>query len=499
MGVIITPTLSPKEGYVEVDNSGVRSYSELPIETPTQTLIDRINAVVALQVASGQTITAKDVVTIANNLINPSTDYLTFQNKKNFTTSNPTTMQECIMLSSTSFMVAYINSSNLPTVVVGTVTNNIITYGAEFHLGTGGCASLSIAKFTSTQVLAYFGANTGTGYMVGYVCILTVSGTTVTTGGYNAIGASHTINVKCAVLSSTLFAIAYRESYNDAESAVVICGTISGPSATTIASSGSKYTFSTVAVSHSIDILATLTSTSCLLKYFYYNSAWYSYSRIISFSGTVATFNTIYSFPVAANTSPVSVAIISSTTVLFSFCDYGSTNYGKCLIATISGTALSFGTQYTFKNYQLNSVNCVLISSTKALLSYATVQGSETYIGFSRTISISGNTITFGTEFSFITKTTTLVFGVVLTSTQFIISFGDYNNSKYGSSIVCTLSKYGDAISIDSGTAGSNIRVIFDGVAAIPGITKGTTITSAGVKAFSHADGYLSVKGYWKE
>lgn len=50
------------------------------------------------------------------------------------------------------------------------------------------------------------------------------------------------------------------------------------------------------------------------------------------------------------------------------------------------------------------------------------------------------------------------------------------------------------AIALESGSAGDSIRIAYSGNAPLPGITKGTKITSDGVNAESYADGYLRIE-----
>lgn len=72
----------------------------------------------------------------------------------------------------------------------------------------------------------------------------------------------------------------------------------------------------------------------------------------------------------------------------------------------------------------------------------------------------------------------------------------NYNNSTLTFSVGISdeIPTTSQAIALESGSAGESIRIAYSGNVPLPGITKGTKITSDGVNAESYADGYLQIE-----
>jgi hypothetical protein len=134
--------------------------------------------------------------------------------------------------------------------------------------------------------------------------------------------------------------------------------------------------------------------------------------------------------------------------VVIAYRDDGGSDYGRAVVGTVSGTSISFGSEYAF-----NSGNTAQTSSTfdsnsnKVVIAYRDQGNSNKGTGIVGTVS--GTSISFGSAVVFNTGSTAL-----LTSTfdsnldKVIIAYTDYDNSNDGTAVVGTVS--GTSISFGS-------------------------------------------------
>ena len=108
----------------------------------------------------------------------------------------------------------------------------------------------------------------------------------------------------------------------------------------------------------------------------------------ISF-GTEAVFN-------SATTREISCAYDTNAgKFLIGYRDYGNSSYGTAIVATISGTSVSFGTAAVFESNTTEFVSAVYdITNQKTVITYA----GTTLVGYARVATISGTSVSFGTR-----------------------------------------------------------------------------------------------------
>ena len=168
----------------------------------------------------------------------------------------------------------------------------------------------------------------------------------------------------------------------------------------------------------------------------------------ISF-GTEAQFNNQY-------VSYIELAFDSTNNkVVIAYCDQSNSSYGTALVATVSGTSISFGSKTIFE-----SANSVYIGATfdsannKVVISYSD-NGNSAY-GTAIVGTVSGTSISFGTAVVFEAATSTYTSATFdSNANKVVIAYRDDGNSQYGTAIVGTVS----GTSISFGTA-----VVFNSV-----------------------------------
>ena len=86
--------------------------------------------------------------------------------------------------------------------------------------------------------------------------------------------------------------------------------------------------------------------------------------------------------------------------IIIVYQDRGNSNYGTYVVGTVSGTSISFGTPDTFVN-SATVYNRVIYDTTNSRAVVFYRQGSSPYNGKCKVGTVSGNTITWGSEYTF--------------------------------------------------------------------------------------------------
>ena len=174
-------------------------------------------------------------------------------------------------------------------------------------------------------------------------------------------------------------------------------------------------------------------------------------------SGTTATFGTPVAFIAAGDNGIREVALSFDPNTANKFVvvwkDGNTGDYGTAVVGTLSGTTPSFGTPAVFNSagtimlyveYDLNTAN-------KCMLVYRDYGSSPAHKGTARIGTVSGTTISFGTEYVYESSEGNYnsIAPDPFNADKFVISYMDEDNSNYGTSLVATVS--GTAISFGTG------------------------------------------------
>jgi len=140
----------------------------------------------------------------------------------------------------------------------------------------------------------------------------------------------------------------------------------------------------------------------------------------------------------------------NSNKTVIAYQDAGDSNKGKARVGTVSGTSISFGTEATFSASNLyQGVNGVFDSSNNKIVIVYRDTGNSSY-GTAIIGTVSGTDITFGSPVVF-NSANCFWFGIAFDSTnnKVVLAYRDQgNNSGHGSAIVGTVS--GTSISFGS-------------------------------------------------
>ncbi|MFA6198752.1 MAG: hypothetical protein WC734_06425, partial [Patescibacteria group bacterium] len=356
---------------------------------------------------------------------------------------------------------------------VASISGTTISYGVEAQFNTT-ISDISAAQLTTDKaIIGYRDSDT-----YGKAIVASVSGTTISYGSEVQFNGASTTNVTAAPLGTDKAIFTYEDSdtYGKAIVASVSGTTISYGSEAVYFSSDVAYMAvgkaddnqalviaSVVSDNNSTGRVATVSDTT--ISYgadepFSYSASSYQYRSsvaqistdkvliayttqvsgfavVATVSGTAVTYGTRVSFD-AGSPYEVSVAKLTTDKAIITFFDYVvSTMYGQARVASVSGTTITLGTAATFNTFSsiaASYFSAAQLTTDKAIIGY---RDSDTY-GKAIVASVSGTTITYGAEAQFNATDTSYISAAQLTTDKAIIGYRD--SDTYGRSIVASVS-----------------------------------------------------------
>jgi len=163
--------------------------------------------------------------------------------------------------------------------------------------------------------------------------------------------------------------------------------------------------------------------------------------------------NRSYGTPVVfetANSEYISTTYDSSNDrVVIAYADDGNSNYGTAVVGTVSGTSISFGTPVVFESAEVRFVSTVYDSTNNKVGIFYRQQSAPNYPGFGIVGTVSGTSISFGSAVIFRSQYCEEISAVFdSTSNKVVVAYLDGSNSDYGTAVVGTIS--GTSISFGS-------------------------------------------------
>jgi sugar lactone lactonase YvrE len=238
-------------------------------------------------------------------------------------------------------------------------------------------------------VIAY--ADTGnSGY--GTAIVGTVSGTSISFGTPVVFESASTANPSMTFDSNAnKVVIAYRDIGASLVGTAIV-GTVSGTSI----SFGSPTVFNSGTRSYNITSVFDSNSNKVVIFYRDWGNSNYGTAIVATVSGTSISFGSEVVFN-SASSSPFGACFDSSNNkTITPYTDFGNSSYGTAIVGTVSGTSISFGTATVFKAAAVASVGGIVFNSSgnKTVIAYK--HGSYTLSAVVGTVS--GTSISFGSE-----------------------------------------------------------------------------------------------------
>ena len=292
----------------------------------------------------------------------------------------------------------------------------------------------------------------------GTAIVGTVSGTAISFGTAVVFDGNGSVSPLQATFDTTAkkIVIAYRQG----SVGRAIIGTVSG---TTI-SFGSRVTFESGNATH-IAIVYDSTNNKIVIACRDNGNSAYGTAVVGTVSGTTISFGTAVVFE-SADTSFISAAFDSnSNKVVLAYKDAGNSNRGTAIVGTVSGTGISFGTPVVFFSGESEAISTVFDSSNnKVVIFYR--EGVVANAGQVNVGTVSGTGISFGSAVTFNSSRTENISAAYDSNAgKIVVSYENYGNSQYGTSIVGTVSgtsiSFGSAVVFESAVT-KFISAVFD-------------------------------------
>lgn len=332
-----------------------------------------------------------------------------------------------------------VNSNGTVSAVAGSSVTQAIGSEAVFESASTEYISSAYEANAQKIVVAYTDSGNSS---YGTAVVVTVSGTSITFGTpvvYRSAGGSYEAIAYDANAQKVV--IGYKDSGNSNYGTAIV-GTVSGTSI----SFGTAVVFK----SRTTDEVSITYDTGAQKVLIAYRQLFNYYGEAIvgTVSGTSISFGSEAAFN-SGNSTYISSAYDSNAgSHVIVYKDESNSNYGTAVVATVSGTSVSFGSETVFKSARIDD-NGVAYDSNAQKVVIAWRDYSNSFYGTSLVGTVSGTGITFGTAVVFETARTDSV-SVVYdpTAQKTVIGWRDAGNASHGKLVNGTVS--GTSISFDS-------------------------------------------------
>jgi len=267
-------------------------------------------------------------------------------------------------LSDSKFVIAYqdISNSNYGIAIIGSISDNVITFGSEYIFNTANTDHLSVTTLSDNRFVVAYQDNRA-GAKQGKAIVADVTGTTISFGDEYVFNSSVTNYTSLNAFSLDKIIITYQDGGNSDYGTAVI-GTILGQ----VISFGSEYVFNSTATSHISPII--YSETKVVIAY-QDEGGGLNYGRAIigNINNNIITYGSEYAFNTGA-TSYVSVDVLDENKFVVSYQGNSGLNYGSAIIGVVSDDVVDFDLKYTFNPTSTGCNSIIRLSETKFAITY---------------------------------------------------------------------------------------------------------------------------------
>jgi len=283
-----------------------------------------------------------------------------------------------------------VNSDGTVSATSSSVSTSIGTT-VEFYSGTG-FRACSGYDSTNNKIIVAYDDNDNSSYGTARVGTIDPSDNSISFGTAAVFESASVITEQGGIahdVTNNKIVIVYRDVGNSNYGTAVV-GTVSG---TTI-SFGTPVVFSSSNQTLEMRISYSTTASKFLIAYRDNGDSNKGKAVVATVSGTSISFGSVTQFEAGATTNVGNVYVPTEDKFFIAYRDGGDSNTSKALMATVSGTSVTFGSTANFETNVASFITPVYDSKNdKVVLIYRT----STDGGRARVASIDGNTITYGT------------------------------------------------------------------------------------------------------
>jgi len=330
-------------------------------------------------------------------------------------------------------VIAYRDAGNsdYATAVVGTVSGTSISFGTPVVFATSPLYSVFTTYDQSNSKIVISYSTTSNYY--GTSVVGTVSGTSISFGTSVVFNSSITAFISSSFDSSNnKIAIAYRDHGNSLYGTAIV-GTVSGTSI----SFGSEATFEAQQIERT-GMAFDVASGKIVIAYENVGQGRKGYAVVGTISGTSISFGSSVVFQNSSieYTTPSIVYDTNAEKVVIVYRNTGSSSVGKAIVGTVSGTSISFGSDVTFNASLTAYISASYDTSAgKVTIGYYDTGNSNYLTGIVGTVS--GTSISFGSEFTLSAIVPNDVSSAYdSTNNKVVFAYQNTNNLSYGTALV---------------------------------------------------------------
>jgi len=189
-------------------------------------------------------------------------------------------------------------------------------------------------------------------------------------------------------------------------------------------------------------------------------------SAVGTISGDSISFGTPVEFNEVEAKQIASTFDSSNNKIVVAFKDGDNSNKGKAIVGTVSGTSISFGTEVLFNNSNTTEINAVFDSTNNKVVIVFRDDGNSDQ-GTAIVGTVSGTSISFGSEAVFETGATSSVsVGFDSAAGKVVIAYSDGGDGNKGKAVVGTVSgtsiSFGSIVVFESQNNASGMSTTFD-------------------------------------
>ena len=180
-------------------------------------------------------------------------------------------------------------------------------------------------------------------------------------------------------------------------------------------------------------------------------------------SGTSISFGTPVSFNSgSSSTNEISITFDSnSNKVVIAYQDGGNSSYGTAIVGTVSGTSISFGTEVAFNSGTNDTAIAFDSNSNKVVVAYQ--DNTNSGYGTAKVGTVSGTSISFGTATVFQSSNMewpSMTFDS--SNNKIVIACGSGTGKAYVGTVSGTSISFGSVVTFESGSGVQETSAVFD-------------------------------------
>jgi len=317
------------------------------------------------------------------------------------------------------------------------VTTSSVTYGPEAVFNYDHTWYLDVAVLDANHFVVVYG-DWGNS-RVGKAVIGTLSGSSITYGNTYLFNAGSTYKPRVASLDSTHFVISFGDSigqftYNE----TLMAGSVAG----NVITYGNPVVFTTT-YGYFDSPVSGLGTNSFVVAYWDSGDSYNRKAIVGTLSGLNITlgspclFNNYSPPPVGYSYGRASLTSLDSSTIAITYSITDDSVRTVATIGFVSGNTITFGSEYIFKTGVAEKLSITTLDSNRFVIAY--VDQLNTHHGTAIVGNVSGNSILYGQEYEFYPDWTMYVSASALDNTHFAVLYFNSENVHSGASKIGTV------------------------------------------------------------